>query len=99
MNFRLAVVVSILLAILLPACTSMESAPRRIAELHVGMTEQELTSLLGKPRTVTNQGALSVYEYLFTQPQPAAFHADQPPSTSYYVIVGRDGRVRSFGPN
>jgi len=88
-----------LLALLLLGCTSMSSAPQRIALLHVGMTQQEVTDLLGKPRTTSNMGALIVYDYLFSQSQPTAFHASEPPTMSYYVIIGRDGRVRSFGPN
>ena len=79
-----------LLGTLLSSCTNTDTAPHRFAELEVGMTLQQLTSLLGKPRTINNQGALAVYEYVFTQP---------PPTVSYYVVVGRDGRVRSFGPN
>ncbi|MDR3406337.1 MAG: outer membrane protein assembly factor BamE [Chthoniobacter sp.] len=75
---------------LLLGCTSMSSVPKRIALLHVNMTQQEVTDLLGKPRTISNMGALLVYDYYF---------ADSQPPMSYYVIIGRDGRVRSFGPN
>ena len=88
---------ALLLALLLVGCASNDSVPRRVALLHVGMTLQEVNDLLGKPRSVSNTGALRVYEYAFTQ--PAALHNDSPPTMSYYVIVGRDGRVRSFGPN
>jgi len=79
-----------LLALLLFGCASMSSVPRRIALLHVNMTQQEVTDLLGKPRSTNNLGALTVYDYYF---------ADSQPPMSYYVIIGRDGRVRSFGPN
>jgi len=79
-----------LLALLLFGCTSLSSVPHRIALLHVNMTQQEVTDLLGKPRSTNNLGALIVYDYYFTDSQPP---------TSYYVIIGRDGRVRSFGPN
>jgi outer membrane protein assembly factor BamE (lipoprotein component of BamABCDE complex) len=69
----------------------------RIAELHVGMTQQEVTDLLGKPQKVTNNGALTTYDYVFNQ--PVALHSSDPPTMSYWVIIGRDGRVRSFGQN
>jgi outer membrane protein assembly factor BamE (lipoprotein component of BamABCDE complex) len=88
-----------LLALLLLGCANPVSVPHRIALLHVGMTQQEVTDLLGKPRTTNNMGALIVYDYFFTQPPPATLHANEPPTMSYYVIIGRDGRVRSFGPN
>ncbi|MEP6669870.1 MAG: outer membrane protein assembly factor BamE [Chthoniobacter sp.] len=79
-----------LFALLLFGCASVSSVPQRIALLHVGMTQQEVTGLLGKPRTTNSTGALTVYDYYFTESQVAL---------SYYVIIGRDGRVRSFGPN
>jgi outer membrane protein assembly factor BamE (lipoprotein component of BamABCDE complex) len=82
----------VLLAVILLGCAGNSSTNQRIASLHEGMTRQELISLLGNPRTVTNQGALSVYDYAFPASQSA-------PATSYYVIVGKDDRVRSFGPN
>jgi outer membrane protein assembly factor BamE (lipoprotein component of BamABCDE complex) len=88
-----------LLALLLFACANTSSIPHRIALLHVGMTQQEVTDLLGKPRTINNMGALFVYDYLFTESGPAALHPSEPPTMAYYVIIGRDGRVLSFGPN
>jgi outer membrane protein assembly factor BamE (lipoprotein component of BamABCDE complex) len=78
------------LALLLLGCTSMTTVPKRIALLHVNMTQQEVTDLLGKPHSINNMGALFVYDYYF---------ADSQPPMSYYVIIGRDRRVRSFGPN
>jgi len=86
-----------LLALLMFGCATDETVPRRVALLHEGMTQKEVNDLLGKPRSVNNMGALVVYEYVFSQ--PAALHEGSPPTMSYYVIVGRDGRVRSFGPN
>jgi outer membrane protein assembly factor BamE (lipoprotein component of BamABCDE complex) len=86
-----------LLAVVLMGCATPSSVPRRIAQLHIGMTEREVTNLLGQPRTTSNMGALVVYDYFFTE--PIALHASDPPTMSYYVIVGKDGRVRSFGPN
>lgn len=81
----------IVLAVLIMGCASDNTGARRFASLREGMTKQELVSLLGQPRTVSHQGALSVYEYGFTQGAPGG--------SSYYVIVGEDGRVRSFGRN
>ncbi|HEY3898552.1 MAG TPA: outer membrane protein assembly factor BamE [Chthoniobacter sp.] len=82
---------SLFLALLLTACATGGTGPRQVAHLQVGMTLQQVNSLLGKPFHVTNQGALTVYDYVFNQGQPTA--------SSYYVIIGRDGLVRSFGPN
>jgi outer membrane protein assembly factor BamE (lipoprotein component of BamABCDE complex) len=88
---------AVLLALLLLGCATDPSLLHRIAQLHEGMTQQEVYDLLGKPRTVNNLGALFVNEYYFTQ--PVALHENARPTMSYYVIIGRDGRVRSFGPN
>jgi hypothetical protein len=88
---------ALLAAILLLGCANNNAVSHRIALLHVGMTQEEVNDLLGKPRSVNNMGALMVNEYTFTQ--PVALHNGSPPTMSYYVIVGRDGRVRSFGPN
>jgi outer membrane protein assembly factor BamE (lipoprotein component of BamABCDE complex) len=82
---------SLFLALLLAACATGGTSPRQVAQLQVGMTLQQVNSLLGKPYHVTNQGALNVYDYVFNQGQPTA--------CSYYVVVGRDGLVRSFGQN
>jgi outer membrane protein assembly factor BamE (lipoprotein component of BamABCDE complex) len=79
------------LAALLVACATNESGPRRVAQLHQGMTLAQVTALLGKPKNVTHQGALTVYDYAFDQGKPSA--------SSYYVIIGQDGTVRSYGPN
>ena len=62
------------------------------------MTEQEVIALLGKPRTVNHQGALSTYEYVFSQ-ATAATNVNERPINSYYVIIGADGKVRSYGSN
>jgi outer membrane protein assembly factor BamE (lipoprotein component of BamABCDE complex) len=82
---------SLLLALLLPACATGGTSPKQVASLQTGMTLQQVNSLLGKPYHVSNQGALIIYDYVFNQGQPTA--------SSYYVIIGRDGLVRSFGPN
>jgi outer membrane protein assembly factor BamE (lipoprotein component of BamABCDE complex) len=94
-RFALAVA----LAASLAGCLTTASVPKRVAMLHQGMTQQEVTALLGKPHNVTHQGVLTVYDYVFDQDKPAAFHAGEPAITSYYVIVGPDGLVRSYGPN
>ncbi len=88
-----------LFALLLFACASTAPIQHRLAELHIGMTEQEVINLLGKPRTINNMGALFVYDYVFAPDTPAALHPNEPPTMAYYVIIGKDGRVRSFGPN
>src|SRR5580704_6401990 len=75
-----------LLAVLLVGCAT-NSLDQRMASVREGMTEGELTSLLGKPRTITNQGALRTFDYVLTN------HGT---ITSYYVIIGQDGLVRSF---
>jgi hypothetical protein len=81
---------ALLLAVLLVGCASDSSLTRRMANVREGMTTQELFAVVGKPQRTTNQGALRTYEYVFN---------DTKPPTSYYVIVGEDGRVRSYGQN
>jgi len=89
-----------LFALLLFGCaTEPVSIQQRIARLHVGMTYSEVNDLLGKPVTTSNMGAVIVYEYRYSPEHPLALHEYSQPTTSYYVIMGRDGRVRSFGPN
>ena len=90
---------AILLAFLLFGCTTQSSIQQRVARLHVNMTVDEVVDLLGKPTATSNNGALVIYEYRFSPDHPLALHENSPPTTSYYVIVGRDNRVRSFGPN
>ena len=86
-------------ALLLLGCTTQSSLQQRIARMHVGMTLDEVTDLLGQPTSTSNMGALIVYDYRFSPEHPIALHENSRPTTSYYVIVGRDNRVRSFGPN
>lgn len=86
-----------ILSLLLTACTT--PTQHKMALVHEGMTRQELVNLLGPPTSSTSQGALSVLIYDFAQRSPAALHPRELPKTSYYVIVGREGEVRSFGPN
>jgi hypothetical protein len=89
----------LLFALLLLGCATESSLQQRVARMHVGMTFEEATELLGKPASSSNMGALIVYDYRFSPDHPIALHENSRPTTSYYVIVGRDGRVRSFGPN
>jgi outer membrane protein assembly factor BamE (lipoprotein component of BamABCDE complex) len=79
------------LALVLSACATSATSPKQVARLQDGMTLQQVNALLGKPYHVRNEGALTTYDYVFNQGQPTA--------SSYYVIIGRDGLVRSFGPN
>jgi hypothetical protein len=90
---------ALLFALLLFGCATPSSIQQRVARLHVNMTVDELTDLLGKPTATSNNGALIIYEYRFSPDHPLALQENSPPTTSYYVIVGRDNRVRSFGPN
>lgn len=89
----------LLIALLLFGCTTQSSLQQRVARMHVGMTMDEVTDLLGQPTSSNNNGALIVYDYRFSPEHPLALHENSRPTTSYYVIVGRDNRVRSFGPN
>lgn len=88
-----------LVALLLLGCVTQSTIQQRIARMHVGMTMDEVTDLIGNPTATSNMGALIVYEYRFSPEHPLALHENSPPTTSYYVIVGRDGRVRSYGAN
>jgi len=87
----------LLFVIVLTGCDTPKAGYQRVAQLHVGMTLSEVNSLLGQPRRSTSQGALTVYDYAV--PQTGKVRADGTPGASYYVIVGRDGLVRSFGSN
>jgi outer membrane protein assembly factor BamE (lipoprotein component of BamABCDE complex) len=77
------------LAVILMGCAT-GSLTQRMAQVREGMSEGELTELLGKPKAITNQGALRTFDYTFTEGGA---------TTSYYVIVGQDGIVRSSGRN
>ena len=84
-------ITSLLFALLLTACATGGTSPKQVARLQDGMTLQQVNSLLGKPYHVASTGAFTTYDYVFNQGQPTA--------CSYYVIIGRDGLVRSFGQN
>jgi len=87
-----------LLAVVLVSCAT--SPQERYSHIETGMTKEQVYALLGQPRKVTYNGALVVLEYELGRQQPAALHDEQPPRSSYYVIIGReDQRVRSFGRN
>lgn len=88
-----------LFALLLLGCATQSSLQQRVARMHVNMTMDEVTDLLGQPTSSSNNGALTIYDYRFSPDHPLALHENSRPTTSYYVIVGRDNRVRSFGPN
>ena len=84
-------------ALLLVGCAT--SPQHRYSQLEVGMTKQQVFALLGPPRSSTSNGALITMEYDLAQQRPAAFHPGQPPVSRYYIIIGRDDLIRSFGPN
>jgi hypothetical protein len=65
------------LAVILMGCAT-GSLTQRMAQVREGMSEGELTELLG------------TFDYTFTEGGA---------TTSYYVIVGQDGIVRSSGRN
>jgi outer membrane protein assembly factor BamE (lipoprotein component of BamABCDE complex) len=88
-----------LLAALLAGCAASNTDYQRVAQLHVGMTTQEVTALLGQPRSITSQGALVVYDYPLRHTAASTRRTSETSGPSYYVIVGRDGRVQSYGPN
>ena len=80
--------------------TSCASSPQvRWSQVEVGMTKQQVVALLGQPKTTTSNGAFVTMEYDFSQQQPAVVHPNQPGHSTYYVMIGRDDRVRSFGAN
>jgi outer membrane protein assembly factor BamE (lipoprotein component of BamABCDE complex) len=86
-----------LLALFIDGCAT--SPQERYSQLQSGMTKQQVIALLGQPKSSTSSGALITMEYDFAQQKPGVVHAGQPARSSYYVIIGRDERVRSFGPN
>ena len=85
-------VVALFAVLLIAGCAT--KVQERYSHLETGMTRQRLDELLGPPKRSTNYGALTTLEYDFTNDYP-----NRPGRTSYYVVVGRDGRVRSFGLN
>ena len=86
------------LAIFAAGC-AITSPQERWSHLEVGMTRQQVVALLGEPLSSTSNGAFITLEYNFSQQQPTVVHSTQPSHSSYYVMIGRDERVRSFGRN
>ncbi len=78
-----------LLALFIASCATSHEV--RYSHLEWGMTRQQVVALLGEPRSTTSNGALITMEYNYPEQQPGR--------KSFYVIIGRDERVRSFGPN
>lgn len=79
--------------ILVAGCQTPE---HRAARLHTGMSRDEVISLLGQPISVVHNGSLEVMNFDLTRPDSSAYGTVRP---RYYVILGRDRRVESFGPN
>jgi outer membrane protein assembly factor BamE (lipoprotein component of BamABCDE complex) len=88
---------ALLAALGLAACA--QSPNHKIALLRTGMTKQELVALLGEPTSTTNNGALTTYNYDFSQRPRARNSRSDLPDGSYYVVLGRDDTVRSFNHN
>ncbi len=84
----------ILALTLLASCATNQE---RAAQLEVGMTRRQVTGLLGEPLRIRHQGAFTVLEFALPQDQTALTDSGQPIRSNYYVIVGTDDRVRSFG--
>ena len=86
-----------LLGLLMISCAA-PTYQERYSQLRRGMTKQEAIGLLGEPDSTTAHDTYVTMEYDFTEEPDAAHPAPQGPS-SYYVIIGRDDRVRWFGTN
>ncbi len=84
-------------ALLLFGCA--RTPDHRYSRLQTGMTKQQVIALLGPPKATTSTGALITMEYDFTRRETGGPVAVELAPNSYYVIIGRDERVRSFGPN
>lgn len=88
-----AILIAVLVTILFAGCQTPE---HRAARLHTGMSRDEVISLLGPPISATHNGSLEVMNFDLN-------HLDNGGERSvrnrYYVIVGPDRRVESFGPN
>ena len=89
---RLALAFAALMSFTIAGCQTTE---HRLARLHTGMTRSEVIDLLGSPKTVAHNGAMEVLDFDLTQRD----YRDQWPGGKwYYVILGPDKRVESFGP-
>lgn len=86
------------LAIFIAGC-ALTSPQERWSHVEIGMTRQQVVALLGEPLSSISNGAIITMEYDFSQRQPAIVHSTQPSHSSYYVMIGRDERVRAFGRN
>lgn len=60
------------------------------------MSRAQVIALLGKPQTVVHNGSLEVLNFDLAHRDGSSA---QPVGGQYYVILGRDRRVQSFGPS
>ena len=89
---RFAKLITAVVMILVTGCQTTE---HRLARLHTGMTRSEVIDLLGRPKAVAHNGAMEVLDFDLT---PRDYRDQRPGAKWYYVILGPDKRVESFGP-
>jgi outer membrane protein assembly factor BamE (lipoprotein component of BamABCDE complex) len=86
-----------LLGLLIVSCAA-PSAQERYAQLRRGMTRHDVVQLLGEPHSTSASEKYITLEYDFTE-EPDAAHPVPQALSPYYIIIGKDDRVRSFGTN
>ncbi len=80
---------SLLIAIAMSACANAS----KISAVRLGMTKQEVISVMGTPTSVSAQGKSEFLNYALSETDDHAFLGI---TTPYYVRL-IDGRVESFG--
>jgi Short C-terminal domain/SmpA / OmlA family len=78
----------LLFAVLLTGCYTAE----KLNSIHIGMTKDQVTSLLGQPDSTSAQANIEYLTYYLTTDNGRMYGGDQP-----YSVRLVDGKVESFG--
>ena len=85
---------TLLSLLLLAGCASMAPEYKKVALLHVEMSEREVLASFGTPLKTVYNGPLTILSYQLYDSKPSLLN---PPQKSGRYIVINHGRVEAFG--